>query len=155
MTDAAITAITRELEKFRNRLEQLEEQRQALEAELPVVKSSLEALTRSLAILKGEDIETTQKRMLRPIIKEEDSTSLPFDDKSLLLRKGSSSYAAYMVLYPNNSLTINELFEIVKEKIPELKKRSFESGIYRFIREKRFFKKDDLGKISILRMRGN
>jgi hypothetical protein len=147
MTDATINDITKEINKHRAKLEELEEKKKKLELELPITRSNLEALTRSLAILKGENPEVIPTgRMLRPIIEEENKKII----KSHSLRKGSSSYLAYLALKPNNSLTLSELFEIVKQKIPELKKHSFESGIYRFIREKKCFKKDDAGKVSIL-----
>ena len=152
MADATLGTITKEIEKQESREKALEETRAKVDAELPIVKANLEALRRSLAILKGEDVETIPRRRMFQRMPEKEITEpiLPSThDKGHSLRKGSSSYLAYLAL-ENRSLTLSELFEIVKREIPELNRRSFDSGIYRFIRIKKFFKKDDFGKISIL-----
>lgn len=146
MTDTTINDIKKEIDKHRTKLEDLEEKKRKLELELPILRSNLEALTRSLAILKGENPDGIPVRRMLRVVTEKEEEAI----KGHGLRKGSSSYLAYKALEPDNSLTFNELFEIVKQKIPELNRRSFDSGIYRLIRIKKFFKKDDSGKVSIL-----
>jgi seryl-tRNA synthetase len=145
MSDAAVKVIMEEIEKHQTKLKKLEERRKELETELPLVKANLEALTRSLAILKGETIPTDDEG------KKEESILFHTEEKQPHLRKGSSTYFAYLILGSGPSLTPKELFEAVKVKIPNLKKNSFLSGLYTFIRDKKYFKKDDFGKIAILK----
>lgn len=141
MTDnLALKAITEELEDQQEKLKKLEEKLK----ELPEVKTNIEALTRSLAILRGEATSKKEER--------EDSIFPPTKDNQRALREGSSSFIAYSILKSGSPLTANELFEVVKAKKPGLKKNSFLSGIYTFIRDKKYFAKDGTGgKITILK----
>jgi hypothetical protein len=145
MTDSGLKMIVEEIEKHRIKLRKLEDRRKELEIELPLARANLEALTRSLTILKGETISTDDEE------KKEESILSPIEEKQPHLRKGSSTYFAYLILGSGPSLTPKELFEAVKVKIPNLKKNSFLSGMYTFIRDKKYFKKDDFGKIAILK----
>ena len=142
MSDTTLRAIMGEIEKHQTKLKKLEERRKELELELPMVRANLEALTRSLTILRGEDIPINKEEQ------KEEPTLLPVEKKQPFLREGSNSYIAYSILKSGPSLTGSELFEAVKAKKPELNKNSFLSGIYTFIRKKKYFKKDGR-KISI------
>jgi hypothetical protein len=141
MTDAlALKAITEELEDQQEKLKKLEEKLK----ELPEVKANIEALTRSLAILRGDNISNKKEE-------KEASILFPIKDNQRALREGSTSYIAYSILKSGSPLTPNELFETVKVKKTGLSKNSFLSGIYTFIRDKKYFAKDGTGKITILK----
>lgn len=142
MTDVTNT-LTKEIEKHRSRLTELEEQRRKLELELPLVKDNLAALMRSLTIIQGKPVETDTQQV------KEHPSPIP-DKKNRGLREGSQTALAYLVLREaNGSLAMDELFSRAAAKRPGLKYDSFSSGVYGLAKKKRYFKLRS-GKISLL-----
>jgi hypothetical protein len=142
MTDV-INTLTKEIEKHRLKLTELEEQRKNLELELPLVKDNLDALMRSLTIIQGKPVETDTKQVKEPL-------SPTIDKKDRGLREGSQSDLARLVLKEaNRSLTMDELFKLASAKKPSIGYNSFSSGIYSLARKKRYFRLRS-GKISLL-----
>lgn len=140
-----INEIVKQVEKYRNRLMQLEDEKKKLEVELPLVKTNLDALERTLAIIQGKEVET--KEQIGLFLKPSSSST---EDLRYLLREGSLTDLAYSLLKENgNPLSPGELFERIREKKPDVKKYSLMSGIYRLINLKRVFKKSH-GKIGLL-----
>ena len=141
MTDV-VNTLTREIEKHRLRLTELEEQRSKLETELPLVKANLDALMRSLLIIQGKSVETPAEEVKEP------SSSLP--DRRSGMRKGSMTDMAYSILKEaGTTLTINDLFQRVKAQKPNLGKNSFTSSIYHLSRQRKIFRVHS-GKIRLL-----
>lgn len=141
MTDI-INTLTKEIEKHRFRLTELEEQRRKLDMELPLIKANLDALMRSLIIIQGKPVETDTEQLKEP-------ASSP-SDKRTGMRKGSMTDIAYSILKEaGTTLTVNDLFQRVKVQKPDLGKNSFTSGIYHLSGQKRIFKVRS-GKISLL-----
>jgi len=141
MTDV-INTLTKEIEKHRSKLMELEEKKRKLEKEIPLAKFNLDALTRSLNIIQGKGGET-------PPGQAKESSSLT-SDKNRGLREGSQSALGYLVLKEaGGPLTMGDLFKRASEKKPGINYNSFTSGIYNLARKKRYFKIKS-GKISIL-----
>ena len=141
MTEA-VNAITKEIEKHRTRLVELEEQMKSLETELPQVRTNLEALTRALSIIQGKPTESVPEGP-----KEEKPISL---DKNRGLREGSQAALARSILKEaNSSLSMDELFNRASGKKPGISHNSFTSGIYGHAQNKRYFKIKS-GKVSLL-----
>jgi septal ring factor EnvC (AmiA/AmiB activator) len=140
-----INEIVKQVEKYRSRLTQLEDEKKKLEVELPLVKTNLDALERTLAIIQGRETEIQdQIGVLSP------SLSPAREDLRYLLREGSLTDFAYSLLKENgNPLSPSELFERVKAKKSDAKKYSLMSGVYRLINLKRVFKKSH-GKIGLM-----
>lgn len=142
---AAVSAIVKEVEKYRSRLEELEKQKNLIEVELPLVKGNLEALTKSLEILQGKKVETKEQKSPLSLIPPVSTKDLRY-----LLRKDSLTDIAYSILKENgNPLSVTELFNRVKQKRSGIGKSSFASGVYRLLKLGRVFKKYD-GKIGLL-----
>jgi predicted RNase H-like nuclease (RuvC/YqgF family) len=141
MTDV-INKLTTEIEKHRSKLTELEEQRKKLELEIPVMKSNIEALTRSLNIIQGKPIKPDGEQI------KESLSSTPGKNRGL--REGSQSALAYSILKEANSpLTMAEVFNRASGKKSGISYNSFTSGIYNLSRKKRYFKVKS-GKISLL-----
>ena len=141
MTDVTNT-LTKEIEKHRLRLTELEEQKRKLEAELPLIKANLDALMRSLIIIQGKSVETDMEQVKEP------SSSPP--DRRAGMRKGSMTDISYSILKEaGNTLTVSDLFQRVKAQKPDVGKNSFTSGIYHLSRQKKLFRVRS-GKISLL-----
>ncbi len=141
MTDV-INTLMKEIEKHRIKLTELEEQRKTLDIELPLIRANLDALTRSLSIIQGEPIKSEVEETKEP--------APPPSDKRTGMREGSLTAIAYSIMKEAGStLMIDDLFQRVKLKRPEVEKNSFTSGIYRLARHKKFFKVRS-AKISLL-----
>jgi predicted RNase H-like nuclease (RuvC/YqgF family) len=142
---SVINEVVKQVEKYRSRLIQLEEEKKKLEVELPLVKTNLDALERTLAIIQGKEVES--KEQIGVSLKPSSSST---EDLRYLLRKDSLTDLAYSLLKEDgNPLSPSELFERIKAKKPDVKKYSLMSGIYRLINLKRVFKKSQ-GKIGLL-----
>jgi len=138
-----VGAIEREIEKHRSRLEELEKRKKELEEELPTVKTNLEALTRTLAILQGKNLQIS-------VTQGVEEATLPSASNSSILKENSLTNLAWKVLKEaDKPLSPSDLFDRVKATRPEAGKPSFFSGVYRLMRLKKVFKKSH-GKIGLL-----
>lgn len=145
MVDTPVTnEIVKQVERYRSRLVQLEEEKKKLEVELPLVKTNLDALERTLAIIQGKEVEPKEQTGVSL------KSSSSIDDLRYLLKKDSLTDIAHSLLKEGgNPLSPGELFERVKSKKSDAEKSSLMSGVYRLIKLKRVFKKSH-GKIGLL-----
>jgi len=140
----AVKVLMKEVEEHRIKLTELEEQRKTLDTELPLIRANLDALTRSLSIIQKEPIKTDIQEIKEPTSSDSGS------DKRLGMREGSLTAIAYSVMKEiGGTLPIDDLFQRVKLKRPEVEKNSFTSGIYHKSRKKKIFKVRN-GKVSLL-----
>jgi len=133
-----IAVLTQEIEKHRTKLTQLEEEKKKLEAEVPLIRTNLDALIRTLSIIQGNPVETSTEQ------------SSEIASPAIKFRKGSMNEIAYLFLKKEGPTRIIDLFERVKDQLgPKVKKDSFSSGLYSMAKQNKVFK-IEVGKISLL-----
>ena len=142
MVDTAVVdSIKKKIEEKRSRMEELEEQKRAIDSELPTVKGDLEALTKTLEIFQGKKAESSL-----------DVESLPPSniDQQSPFKAGSMPDIAYTILKKFGApLYMPNLVEEAKKVKPDIKRDSFEAGIYGILKDGKGFIRVD-GKIGLL-----
>lgn len=127
------------IETSEKELNRLEELRKDEESKLSRMKGDLDAMVRTLTILKGEtsNNQTVEQEFL-PNIPITPTQSV------LNLQPGSNTYIAREVLLAHgNPLSMPDLYAKARDKKPELKKTSFGANLYRVAKEGKIFKMKD------------